>query len=410
MKSCFLAEVADALIVAAVVGLLAAPIAAETEAPVAEETAEAQEGESPAAGSEESGDALEATDSEATAEEIAPEAESFHQTVLGPAGRDEQGRAGRLHTVASGDTLWDISDAYLGTPWAWPSIWHDNDDVSNPDLIHPGDILWITPEEMRPVTDQEAAALLAGGDDLPPAAMELDGMPGEPAQRPRFTFSEVQTTGFVTDEALEGSATIVDSPSLRTLLAGNDEVVIGLGAGEVSQGDRMTIFRTEERVRAISGQPIGWSTVELGWLEVTKVHAESATAMVKLSVGDMQRGDRVRPFEMRDTEIEVLDSPEVEGHVVHTPDQRLTMGAHDVVYLDRGRNDGLDVGSPLEIYRPLGRGVDAVTGEVELPDEVVAKLLVVETGDATSVALVTHATSDLTRGDRFRGSDDIGAP
>ena len=32
MKSCFLAEVADALVVALVIGLVAAPIAAETEA------------------------------------------------------------------------------------------------------------------------------------------------------------------------------------------------------------------------------------------------------------------------------------------------------------------------------------------------------------------------------------------
>ena len=80
--------------------------------------------------------------------------------VLGPVGVDDQGRKGRLHTVAKGDTLWDLSAAYLGTPWVWPSVWIDNDDIANPHLILPGDKIWITAEEMRVVTDVEAEAFL----------------------------------------------------------------------------------------------------------------------------------------------------------------------------------------------------------------------------------------------------------
>ena len=38
--------------------------------------------------------------------------------VLGPQGVDDQGRVGRLHTVTRGDTLWDVSAAYLGTDLA----------------------------------------------------------------------------------------------------------------------------------------------------------------------------------------------------------------------------------------------------------------------------------------------------
>ena len=72
-----------------------------------------------------------------------------HAVTLGPVGHDEAGRPGRVHEVVPGDTLWDISDAYLGTPWVWPSIWQDNQDIENPHLIYPGDLIWITPWEMR---------------------------------------------------------------------------------------------------------------------------------------------------------------------------------------------------------------------------------------------------------------------
>ena len=81
--------------------------------------------------------------------------------ILGEMGYDEQGRSGRIHLVVSGDTLWDISDAYLGTPWVWPSVWTDNQDIENPHLIIPGDRIWISSYEMRRVTEEEADAMLA---------------------------------------------------------------------------------------------------------------------------------------------------------------------------------------------------------------------------------------------------------
>ncbi|MCP5066046.1 MAG: LysM peptidoglycan-binding domain-containing protein, partial [bacterium] len=90
-------------------------------------------------------------------------------------GEDQNGRTGRLHTVLKGDTLWDISDAYLGTPWVWPSIWKDNGEIKNPHRIHPGDRLWITPHETRPASDAEGAEVLAGGratGAAPPGAVE----------------------------------------------------------------------------------------------------------------------------------------------------------------------------------------------------------------------------------------------
>src|SRR5438445_564068 len=44
-------------------------------------------------------------------------------TVEATPGGDEKGAATSSHTVEKGDTLWDLSQKYLGSPWYWPKVW-----------------------------------------------------------------------------------------------------------------------------------------------------------------------------------------------------------------------------------------------------------------------------------------------
>ena len=120
---------------------------------------------------------------------------------------------GRLHEVRSGDTLWEISDAYLGTPWVWPSVWKSNEEIENPHRIFPGDKLFVSPNEMRKLTDAEAAAMLAGGQA--PAAL-ADGLETGAVVPKSYRFPEIDTAGFVASEQLRGAAAIVDSTPAAT--------------------------------------------------------------------------------------------------------------------------------------------------------------------------------------------------
>jgi metal-dependent HD superfamily phosphatase/phosphodiesterase len=89
----------------------------------------------------------------------------------------------------------------------------------------------------------------------------------------------------------------------------------------------------------------------------------------------------------------------------------MELGQRDIVYLDRGTRQGLAVGNALEIYRRLGENGmaydEAQDAMRRVPDHVVAKLLVVDVYDDTSVALIMHTTEELNRGDNFRGAESI---
>lgn len=54
-------------------------------------------------------------------------------------------------TVSPGDTLWGLAARHRGTPYAWPALYDANrNEVTNPDLILPGQVLLVPTLEREP--------------------------------------------------------------------------------------------------------------------------------------------------------------------------------------------------------------------------------------------------------------------
>jgi LysM domain-containing protein len=335
--------------------------------------------------------------------------------ALGAIAYDSQGHQGRIHVVVKGDTLWAISNMYLATPWVWPSIWKDNGDIANPHRIYPGDRIWITPNEMRRLTPEEAAQMMANqpaapAEEAPPAAIE-DAVPSAqemaPAAPPRMVLvSAREDAGLISPEVYKASASVVSRVPLRVLVAQEDQVYIGLGEDEVKVGDEFTVFRTNQKVvDPDTGALLGYHVEFLGWVKVEETSPETSLARIKMSNSEIEQGDRVMPREVLPHEIEVQSTPDgVDGKITFFPGRRTQIGFQDFVYLNRGTLDGLQVGSPLEVYRSGYSARETTRDErVAVPDRVVAKMLVVRTEEQTAVAYVTSTSTELELGDKFRG-------
>ncbi len=385
----------------------APPLFTEPSSDVAGEAMDTAAPSDAMAGAEES-----PADGEAMRAEASPEASPLEATPeLGPIGYDEQGQQGRIHIVVPGDTLWDISEAYLGTPWVWPSIWESNPDVANPHRIYPEDRIWITPTKMKRVSPEEAEALLARVpeteyEELPPAAVGdvMDAMPTTPMGR-SFRYERMHAVGYVSAEDYEAAAAIVESPSLHTWLAQTRRVYIGLGEGEVSVGERLAVIRATEEVRdPATGRKIGVMVEPLGVVEVTRTDTETSEALIRVSDVEMRRGDRLVPYKTVNPEVTLRDaSPTIEGQIAHFGSKRTVMADRDLVFLNRGSEHGVEVGNTFEVYRAGGSAHDVHRQrKVTLPDDVIADMVVIRADPTTSVAVVTRSNSEVTRGDYFR--------
>ncbi|HVN37898.1 MAG TPA: LysM peptidoglycan-binding domain-containing protein [Myxococcota bacterium] len=395
------------------------PAAVADQTPAGDAAAPAAQGSEPAMAAPADAAGAEAQTSGATAakpsesEPVAP--------ALGAIGYDSQGRQGRVHIVRKGDTLWHISEAYLGTPWVWPSIWRDNGQVANPHRIYPGDRIWITPNEMRKVSAEEAAELLsnlppgqpaepAAAEEVFPAAPAPEAAPAAtPAAPASVHVSARESTGLLTAEEYEAAGSIVGRVPERVFMSQEDQVYIGVGEGSVKVGDQLTIFRTRDKVYdPDTGRLLGYHVEFLGYVEVTETHPEASLARIRMSTGEVIEGDRVTPRQPMPQDVALRPSPQVDGMVCYFPQKRVVIAWNDFVYLNRGSTDGLEVGSPLEVFRLGYTTEEPVRDErVQVPDRVIAKLVVVRVGERSSVALVTKATTELKLGDRFRGAVDV---
>jgi len=361
---------------------------------------------------------------------------------LGPEAVDEHGHEGRIHTVVKHDTLWDISTAYLGTPWVWPSIWQDNGEITNPNLIVPGDRIWITAGEMRKVTHDEAEAMIAADNDValddsaPPAGIADDTaktdetawetpedvmmaddtetavLPVAPLTPSAGNDTGVtvqivarESMGFISGRELEAATSILDSTTPRTWLAEGDMIDLGLGEGHVEVGDEFTVFRDAEPVRDLDdSRLLGYHVDILGWAVVRKVVGESAIAEIRMSNAEIHRGDLMIPRLTEPSEVAIKTSPDgIDGQIVFMPDSRTTMGGGDHVYLNRGTLHGFEVGSEVEVYKPGRLTEDRATGNrVMTADRIDAQMVLVEVKPDTSVAYVVRAKRELSLGDRVR--------
>ncbi len=348
-------------------------------------------------------------------------------------GYDEDGRPGHVHVVTGGDTLWDLSATYLKTPWVWPSIWKENPRVENPHRIFPGDKIWISEAEMRRVTDEEAAELMArtpesvevpevvvaqeevveeerveepeevpaAQEDVVEEVAEVEEAKAEPLIT--IAFRERDKRGLMSKENFSTAPRIVESTYSGMLLSEGHRVYIDLGAGEVEVGDRFNTIREASDLRdPHTRKLLGHYVERTGWLEVVEVGEKSSTAIIRDARREIQRGDALDPRQDEPEEISVyLGETELDGLIVYIPDERTISAWKDVVFIKGGAEDGIEPGKLLEVvrYGGVNYGSLGASKALGLPDEVVAHLVVLETTPKTSMVYVVHSADALAVGD-----------
>ena len=338
------------------------------------------------------------------------------------AGISPDGKKGHIHKVVKGDTLWDITETYLGTAWVWPSIWKEND-ILNPHRIYPGDVLWITEGEMRKLTPEEAEAFMKAAQEQAPVPAAPAPMPGFEQEEDDDPFSALDSSdstveryveikdlhrrSFVTPEDEQSGGAIMGNHRPNYWSSQRQRTIVSVGEGQTQVGDMYTIYRIRRPLRhPENGELLGYVVEVLGKGEIGEVHSEASFLDVVTAYAEIQPGDRITRYVEEPQSIrEVFSDTDVEGQIVANEPYRLRTGKGDLVILDKGTEDGVAVGRRFSVYR-AGREVrDPVTETpILVPDDVVGEAFVVKSSTRASLALVTNATTELVIGDRFRNA------
>jgi hypothetical protein len=341
------------------------------------------------------------------------------------------------YTIRPGDTLWDLSGRFLNNPWYWPKVWSFNPDISNPHWIEPGNVLKFYPSaEEAPARVEPAAPGLPAGIATGPEVEESEAE--EPKELEDFSKADLQAPSlvgegdevlvsgpykigyvpprtvmarrdaFVTVREVEGSGTLVAAFNERRLLAQHDEAYARFStAADVVPGENYVVYKTERKVHhPITRELLGYQTTILGTARALKVGDKAVTVVISQSLEPIERGALLGPWTERLVR-PVQQRPnarEVRAHIVGATVDILTMvGEQHVVFLDKGKADGVEEWNVFRVVRSGDLSTleaTAFPSDPTLPTEVVGDLLVIDVKDTTASALVTRSLRELAIGDR----------
>jgi hypothetical protein len=323
-----------------------------------------------------------------------------------------------FHTVRRGDTLWDLSGRYYGNPWNWPKVWSYNPQVTNPHWIYPGDQL-----RMKLGGDLRDASTLGGGGG---------GLIDRRASVPRDTVF-LRTSGYIDDPKRQVWGELVGSREDQMLLSEGNHVYLQVRPGvDLAIGQKLTLFKPVRRPESVQGarRPPGQIIAIKGTVRVDQWNKKTRIARGEIieSTDVIERGTLIgdigRRIDVVPPKVAKVDSW---ARVLTSVYPHEYLGQNQVVFIDRGTEDGISAGNRLFVVskgdfwrQSLKTATDTARDrlrmdvpnhasieptplkgdEKKFPEEVIGELRVLRANKYSSVALVTVSHREIVPGDR----------
>lgn len=365
----------------------------------------------------------------------------------------------KTHVVVKGDTLWDISGKFLSDPFKWPELWKRNAGIKNPHLIYPGDVVRLTENGFEIVPAKAIEPQEAVEEPAPKEAMEeapeaieaavpeeaaeeeetaapeesveeaVEPEPGAMEEAPveagteavemeeelaeetpvvkKFSSSFLKRGGFMTKAEIEASGVLVKSKDGRLYLDKGTIVYMAFKDPSTAEiGDRYSVFKTGKKVSHPRTKRYFGNTIDiLGAVEVTGVSGKTVEGKVVETEMEFKIGDRLIPYEAPHGEIEIIGAEEEVSAVIVAAREGMTeIAKDDIVFLDKGDNDGLKPGNVLNVYREKAKAQNPLKKkeDMDIPSDNIGSMLIVRTTEKNSTAIVLKATESILIGDAAR--------
>lgn len=328
------------------------------------------------------------------------------------------------HTVVPKDTLWDISAKFLANPWCWPQVWEMNrEDIRNPHWIYPGQVIYFDRANgrlsLRKPGEADTSGMRSPTDTRLSPQIRTQGLGKDAvASIPSNAIEPFLSHPLIVEaDELKGAPRITAGREERIYLGKDDKAFV---SGDLKGGTSFQVYRPgkqlldpeTKKLLAYEAQYLGTVTLQAEADAKSKVH----TFVVSSSVQEMGAGDllmKAPPTPLRNY---APHPPErhVDGRVVSNYSGLGAAGQSQVVSINRGAVDGLDVGSVLQLYH-FGKLANDPGGDkgylglgkpkVKLPDEQYGTLFVFRVFQHVSYGLIMQVSEPVEIGDVARSPE-----
>ena len=310
------------------------------------------------------------------------------------------------YTVKKGDTLWGIAERYTDDAWQWPNIWYQNNQVKNPHLIFPGDIIGLTN-----IGGEVRVTVVSRGEESRTVKMTPTARI-EPIESAIPTIPMDAVMPFITSNRIVERKELKDAPYIVS--AGAERIMNGAGGTSYARGDfdegyanAYGIFRPSEVYRdPVTEEVLGLEAMEIGLANVKSQEKDIITLDLVKTSQQVKEGDRLLTTENRQLIARFQPkAPDeyVDGFIISVPGGVSQIGQYSMIVINKGIRDGVTEGSVLDIMKRGAVIRDRTKEEqIRLPAEKAGQLMVFRAYEKLSYALVVKAERALSVGDQVR--------
>lgn len=303
------------------------------------------------------------------------------------------------HVVVRGDTLWGISARFLKEPYRWPEIWRMNkDQIRNPHLIYPGQVVILDRSGAEPQLKLGQMIKLE-----PKVYSEklTEAIPSIPQDVIEPFLSQPMV---VEEDGLKDAPKIVATEEDRVYVGPGGRAYV---SGMTQNAKLWQVFRpTQPILDPETSQPLGHEAFYLGTAERI-AEGEPATVRIITAKEEIGLRDRLMPASRAEVVTYAPRAPtqQISGQIAAVYGGVREAGRNNIVTLNRGKRDGLEVGHVLAVYRNGGERLFREDGEkttYKLPPERYGLVFVFRTFERMSYALVMDVARPVVVSDIVR--------
>ncbi|GMQ96462.1 MAG: LysM peptidoglycan-binding domain-containing protein [Gammaproteobacteria bacterium] len=311
-----------------------------------------------------------------------------------------------VYSVVKGDTLWDISKRFLNEPWRWPELWAANPQIANPHLIYPGDTLALEFVDGKPRLKLKRGRPQVKLSPTMRETVKKKAIATVPVDAIQQFLSRLK---FLDKAEMDKAPYIISSPDEHLVTGKGDRIYVRGLNGSVD--DRYQVYHLgDPLIDPESNKVLAYKGIFVGDAR-TQQRGETSTMLLTSSRREAATGDRLLPVpkgEYYSSYMPHAPAQNFKGKIISILDGLNQVGSFQTVIINRGKRDGLEKGHVLAVYTKgeavLDPGTPDPADTAVMPDDRAGLIMVIESFEGLSYALVMHARRNM------RLYDDVRTP